>query len=415
MIKKIRRTAALAAAAIAGSFLGSPIAVAHDHTKTVRVHCSHGQTIKKALGRGDEREPLVVLIRGVCNETVTIDRSDVTLRGEAGFGGGINGPDAALDVITVLADRISIEDLVVTGGRNGITAGGAGRLTVRGTTLQSTGRTGIVVISSSGAIIDGSTIQLNPRDGVAVEGSQATVINSTLSQNGRFGVFVGTGASVRIGIDNQNNAAGSTVSQNGASGINVFLGGAALIANSSITQNGANPASTSGRAGIAVSQGTADIAGSNTIADNTGQGIFVRSGTVQIGNPSFDFSPVNTITGNGDAASAGGVFGFLGAAIVIRDAVISGNRGFGVGFTLRSHGQLINTQVQGTVPAGPNAGDGIRLSLGSAALFSTPGTSSSTGNAGSGLLCTDLESSVANTALLILAGNVVPGTNCTGF
>ena len=265
-------------ALIAGTFLGSAAVAANSEPRTVTVNCSAGKTLAKALERGNEDRPLLILVRGTCNENVTVDRDDVTLRGEPGFAGAIVGPDAGLDTVTVLSSRVAIEDLAISGGRNGIVSGGAGRLAVRGSTVQSTGRTGIVVGSSSGATIDGSTIQLNPRDGVSVEGSQATVINSTVSQNGRVGIFVGTASAVRIGIDNQNNAAATTVSQNGANGVNVFMG-AALIANSSITQNGADPASTAGRAGIGVTQGTADIAGSNTISNNAGQGVFARSST----------------------------------------------------------------------------------------------------------------------------------------
>jgi parallel beta-helix repeat protein len=413
MTKGTKRGAILAL--IAGTFLGGTIAVAKEVTKTVHVDCSQGKTIAKALDRGDERNPLLVLVRGVCNESVWIDRADVTLRGETGFGGAINGPDPALDTLTLAANRVAIEDLVISGGRNGITVTGAGGTAIRATTVQSTGRTGIVVLASSSATIDGSTVQSNPRDGVVIEGSQGTVINSTVRQNARFGIFVGTGAAGRIGLDSANNAAGNTISQNGATGLNVSFGGGALIANNSITLNGQDLTSTSGRSGISVVQATADIAGSNTIADNTGQGIFVRSGSVQIGNPSFAFSSVNTITGNGDAVSAGGVFAFLGSALVIRDAVISGNRGFGVGFSLRSHGQLFNSQIQNSLPAGANPGDGIRLIFGAGLLVSTP-NSSVTGNAGAGILCTDGESSVLNTGFLGLAGNGVPGTpGCTAF
>jgi parallel beta-helix repeat protein len=411
MNKPANRGALLAL--IAGAFLGNTAAAASSEPRTVTVNCSAGKTLAKALERGNEDRPLLVLVRGTCNETVTIDRDDVTLRGEAGFAGAIVGPDPAADTLTILSSRVAIEDLAISGGRNGIVSGGAGRLAIRGTTVQLTGRTGIVVGSSSGATIDGSTIQLNPRDGVSVEGSQATIINSSVSQNGRVGVFVGVGASVRVGIDNANNAAPSTVSQNGASGINVFLGGAALIGNSTVTQNGADPASTTGRSGISVTQGTADIAGSNTVANNAGQGIFVRSGTVQIGNTSFAFSSANTITGNGSAAQPGGVFGLLGASLVIRDALISSNQGFGVGLSTRSQAQLFNSQILNNVAAGTNAGDGIRVFFGSALTPFTP-PSVVTGNAGAGLVCFDPESSAINLALLGSAGNGAPD-NCTGF
>ena len=56
------------------------------------MNCGSGKTLAKALERGNEDRPLLVLVQGVCNETVVIERSDVTLRGEPGA--AINGPDA---------------------------------------------------------------------------------------------------------------------------------------------------------------------------------------------------------------------------------------------------------------------------------------------------------------------------------
>lgn len=396
--------------------LGIPTAVVAEPTKTVTVDCARGETIAKALTLGDERKPLLVLIRGTCNESVYIDRSDVTLRGETGFGGAINGPDPNVDTVTVAANRVAIENLEIRGGRNGITGVGAAGLNVRNATVQSTGRNGIAYSSGSSGIVDGCTVQLNARDGVVVETASATIINSTISQNSRIGVLIAIGGAARIGIDNRNVGAGNTISQNGATGVNIIDGGQALIGMNQITGNGADPASTAGRSGIGVSQGTADIAGSNNISGNAGQGIFARSATVLIGNTAFGFSSVNTITGNGNATSPGGVFAFLGTAMLIRDAVISGNNGFGLGLSLRSHGQLFNSTIQNNLPAGSNPGDGIRLIFGSGLFVTTPNSIVS-GNAGFGLQCTDGESSVINTGLLSLSGNglgAVSGS-CTGF
>ena len=134
-----------------------------------------------------------------------------------------------------------------------------------------------------------------------------------------------------------------------------------------------------------------------------------RSASVVIGDPGLGLPTVNTITGNG-TGSAGGVFGILGASIVIRDAVISGNSGVGLGLSLKSQAQLFGSTIQN------NPGDGIRLLLGSALLILPPSTAVS-GNTGFGLQCLDSESSVANTGLLTLSGNVAgdiaPG--CSGF
>jgi parallel beta-helix repeat protein len=385
-----------------------------DREKTVRVNCTRGDTVARALEKGDERKPLVVLLSGICSESVTIDRSDVTLRGD---GGVLQGPDPAVDVLTVTADRVAVENLVINGGRNGIFTSGAGALSIRGTTVESTGRTGITLAGSSGAVIDGTTVRLNPRDGITLDGSQATIINSNVSQNGRVGIFVGIAAAARIGVDNANNAAGSTISQNGATGVNIILGGSALIANNTITLNGTDPASNSGRAGINVIQASADIAAGNTIADNAGQGIFVRSASVQVGNPGFALPPVNTISGNGNATSPGGIFATVGSALVIRDARIIANRGFGLGIFLRSHAQLSGSQIHDTVALPPtqgqppNPGDGIRLAFGGALQALTP-ISTLVGNQGPALSCIDGESSVINIGALGLA--VLP-PGCTGF
>ena len=50
-------------------------------TITYTVDCAKGQTIAGALARADARSPLVINIRGTCNEHVSISRDDVTLRG----------------------------------------------------------------------------------------------------------------------------------------------------------------------------------------------------------------------------------------------------------------------------------------------------------------------------------------------
>jgi hypothetical protein len=408
--------------------LGISTTVVAEPTMTVTVDCTRGETIAKALTLGDERKSLLVLVRGTCNESVSISRSDVTLRGETGFGSAINGPNPTVDTLTVTANRVTVEDLSIGGGRNGITGIGAAGLNVRNTTVQSTGRSGIVYANGSSGIVDGCTVQLNARDGVVVEAGSLTIINSNVSQNSRVGVFVAPGGAARIGIDNRNVGAGNTISQNGATGVVITIGGQALVAMNQITGNGADPASTSGRSGIAVTQATVDIVGGNNISGNAAQGVFARSATVQIGDTAFGFSSVNTITGNGSAASPGGVFAFLGSAVVIRDAVISGNNGPGLAFSLRSHGQIFSSAIQnnlsvGTCPPAPgsppcNFGDGIRLIFGSALLPSTPTTVVS-GNAGFGISCTDGESSVVNTGLpfLSISGNAL-GTvsgSCTGF
>jgi parallel beta-helix repeat protein len=393
----------LLAASLASLGVSTAIAA---KSKSVTVDCTRGETIANALTGGNEGKPLLVVVKGVCNESVSISRDDVTLQGESGA--AINGPDPAVDTLTVRAHRVTVEDIAIGGGRNGITGLGAAQLTVRRTTVQS-GRNGVVYASGSSGTIDDCTIQSNARDGVAVDAASATIINSTISNNTRNGVLVTIGGAARIGVDNRNGAAGNFIRQNGSTGIVISSGGYALIAMNEITGNGVDP--TLPRQGISVIEARADLAGGNTISGHAAQGLFTRASAVQVGGPALGFSTVNTFSGNG-SLGVGGIFAFLGSSITVRDAVISNNPSFGLGVSTRSQGQIFSSTIQN------NSSDGIRLVFGSALLPLTPGSTVS-GNAGWGIQCSDPESSVVNTSPPFItfsangAGDVSP--SCTSF
>jgi hypothetical protein len=334
-------------------------------------------------------------------------------------GATVSGSDPATDVIRVSAARVTIDGLTVTGGRNGITGLGAAGLVVRNATVQSTGRTGVAFTQGSSGLLDASVISSNPRDGVAIDSSQGTVVNSQVTLNGRMGVGVFSGGTGRIGIDNANNPGGNVISANVSNGIHIVFGSTALIAMNQIMGNGTSAAPGNIRNGINVASSTADIIGGNTISGHAGTGINLARGTAIVGDTTFGVTSVNTISANGSAATPGGVSLFLDSSMSIRDAVITGNAGFGLILSLRSSVQVTSTTtIQNTVPAGLNGGDAIRLVFGSALIAGLPAGTIS-GNAGWGLNCTDGESSVINTGSL----GIIPGGNllgsvspaCTGF
>jgi hypothetical protein len=380
--------------------------------KTVVVDCASGETIARALTRGDERKPLVVRVNGSCIEHVLIDRDDVTLAAGAAAA-TVSGPDPATDVIRVTASRVAIEGLTVTGGRNGITADGASRFMVRNAVVQNTGRNGITYAHGSSGVVDGSTVTGNGRDGVAVDSASATVVNSQVNLNARMGIGVFNNGSARIGIDNRNDPGGNVISANASNGIHIVFGSSAFIAMNQITGNGTSDAPGNLRNGINLASASANIIGGNTISGHTGTGVnLVRSSAV-FGDALFGLTTVNTISGNGSPASQGGVFAFNGSSVTIRDAVISNNVGAGLFLSFRSQAQISGSTIQNNVAPG---GDGIRVVLGSA-LFPTTPNSLVTGNAGFGLNCTDGESSVINTLSLGIGANGL-GTvalSCTGF
>jgi len=425
--------------------LGVLMARADDKGRTVEVDCTDGRSIAHALDRGNEDRPLVVTIRGICNENVVIDRDDVTLRG-ASSSDGVTGLDPTKDTILVDgARRVVIENLTVSGGGNGITF-------ARG---------------SSGTM-DGCAVQNTGGHGVRIEGGGATVINSTISSNHVAGIMLEDGGSGRIGITNANQYAGNTISGNGGDGIHLQYGATASIGGNTISGNGTDPNTVIDRAGITLYHATVVVVGNNQIKGNQGAGIIARSSSLRIGDISFGLPTANTISGNGLATTDGGVFAFVGTALDIRDATISGNTGEGVtgqGSSLRIRNSIIsgnagqgvqaflgtsfdirNTTVTGNTgrPGSPgigvllttrsvgrmrgsiiqnNSDDGIRLAFGSGFGFdfvpSAPNTV--TGNAGFGVNCTDGESSVTNTLLPILIltppdnlSGGVSGT-CTGY
>src|SRR5712692_11995057 len=67
-----------------------------DRDRTTTVDCAAGETIARALRRGDERKSLTILINGSCSEHVVISRSDIKLAA-APAGATISGPNATID------------------------------------------------------------------------------------------------------------------------------------------------------------------------------------------------------------------------------------------------------------------------------------------------------------------------------
>jgi parallel beta-helix repeat protein len=377
---------------------------------TATVDCGAGQTVSQALASGAKQ----IVVRGTCRESVTITADDVTLQADPA-GGRIDGPDAATNTVQVTGNRVTIDGLTVTGGRNGITGIGAANLTLRNCTVQSTGRNGISYANGSSGTVSRCTVQFNVRDGIAVDGAQATITESTVMNN-RNGILVVNGGTSRIGVNDRLEPGGNTISRNGATGVSVSQGGSATIAMNTISDNGTDP-SAPGRSGVGIFlSATADIIGGNTITGNAGPGVAASVGsTGVIGDAGFGLPSMNTIRGNGTAASGGGISAFLGTSLVVRDALIEQNFGPGIIFSTRSQGQMFGTTIRN------NTSDGIRFVLGAGLLPLLP-TSTVSGNAGFGVQCFDGESSVVNAGNvpslpLFVSGNTTGdiSAGCTAF
>lgn len=114
---------ALAAAAAPPFSVEPPSGPKGPPEKTVTVDCSKGKTIANALQAA--AESLVIEIRGICDEDVYLNRSDVTLRGSDPNVDGIRGvkpADVPGGVLTVeRANNVVIENLgILDGLRDGL-------------------------------------------------------------------------------------------------------------------------------------------------------------------------------------------------------------------------------------------------------------------------------------------------------
>jgi hypothetical protein len=381
--------------------------------RTVTVDCAAGDTIARALTRGDDRKSLTILISGTCSESVTINRSDIKLAAAAP-GATVSGPDPAVDTIRVTGSRVTIDGITVTGGRNGITGDGAAGLIVQNAVVRGSGRNGITFAHGGSGIVDNVMVTANARDGVAMDSAYAAVINSTVSQNARHGVGVFNGGSARIGVDNFNSAAGNVIATNGFAGIHIVFGSTALIAMNQIIGNGTSSDPLALRIGINLASASADIVGGNTISGNVGTGVNLSRSSAIFGDAQFGLTTVNTVSGNGSATSQGGVVGFLSSSLTFRDAVITGNNGSGVLLSLNSSAQIISTTIQNNLAVVPGTGHGVSLQLGSSLLSSPPTVPGSvSGNAGFGLFCDTPESSAVGS--LGIGANGLGTVSCTGF
>jgi len=249
-------------------------------TLTVTVDCNRGQTIANALRQGDSRKPLVVVVRGTCNEHLSISRDDVTLRADPMIGGTVNGPNPGADTIVVAASRITLDGMVVTGGRDGVVAN-PGRLALNNATIQNAGNRGLVLDSGASAHVADSRIISNSAIGVQIQqNSVLTSIGTRIAGNGNAGVVATTGSEALF--------IRSEISNNGADGINAYMGVVLVVNSGNISYNGAR--------GVACNAHCTMQLANSKIQNNSLEGVLLHMDSLFILSPN---RPENYVTGNG--------------------------------------------------------------------------------------------------------------------
>lgn len=383
------RTTRLAAALAAAIFVpGVLTSVAAQDAQTFTVNCSRGQTISKALELGDARKPLVLVVRGTCNENIRITRDRVTLQGDPPRIATVQAVNPKDHTITVMATWVRIDGFTITGGLNGIWTTGVSHLVVANSAIQNAAQNGISLGTSFGRLV-GNMIQNNGSDGLMLQAATAGLINNEISMN--------AGSGIRLNGNSTLDISGGTISANGASGIYAQRSDA-NIRGTTITGNGTDATLIENlRRGVSGLQSTLEIRNSS-ITNNTGRGIAAEIGsTLDVGS--------TAVTGNGHE----GVLIYGGSSGHLTGGTFSENNLDGVSVGVNSTAQIVDGAMIMN-----NARNGITLFAGSKLWVFNPITIGA--NAQYGLACNDWESSAANVGLISFSPPNGWGTGwCSGY
>jgi hypothetical protein len=364
----------ICASALALTAIGVlPSASAQSNTFTV--DCNRGQRIATALEQGDFRKPVVINVRGTCREFVTITRASVTLRGDPVA--EIVAPDNEQDLLTVSADRATLENLTLTGGRTGLHQDHQPSFYANNVVIQDASDLGVRVRVGD-ARLNNCTVQRSGNIGVhVVRGGTAILGNCQILDSGQAGVSVTQNSFVNINR--------STIMRSGAQGVILTQSsGGSIAGGTTIAENEGN--------GVDVNESQVLVSSGNFITDNGGFGIGGHSSSIGIDG--------NTIAGN----AGDGVMGYIGTTLVMHGNVIRNNGASGVTSMGNSLVQIGGATIEN------NGSNGITLAWGAKLILEEPATSVS-GNTYFALWCADSESSFKAMAPL---GTTDP-IQCTDF
>jgi hypothetical protein len=188
------------------------------NTSNAQLTAPPGASINDALARQADR--LVIAIKGTCVEQVDISRDDVTLQGVAGTEPTIQAPAGAGGAILIKlgAQRVRLQNLLVTGGTFALNANNGASLYANKLTISGGTGCGLVVGQGTTAEVVDSEISHN-YDGVCASGhlmlSRSQVIDNDrhgllvadtadlsgtkVARNGEVGVYARNGSSVGTG------------------------------------------------------------------------------------------------------------------------------------------------------------------------------------------------------------------------
>lgn len=195
-------------------------------SQTYDVNCNAGETVSGVLENAPASVPLTITISGVCQESITITRDDITLRGSS-LGDGFRDPPEWFILNLVAAHRVRLENLTLTGGDTGLNVASGATFEASGLRVRDASNSGVHLASEASGTLSGSIIE-NCGRGIVTWGSGTLnvhggeVINTTT-----FGVQAGGRSYISLG-------GGFRVAGSGRQA--VFAGGGVIEINNAIVE-----------------------------------------------------------------------------------------------------------------------------------------------------------------------------------
>lgn len=403
-------TVAVVAAALAtAALLTLPEPASALSDLVINVNCASGDRIATALDRPNVLDRrMIIVVNGTCTENLTIERDDVVLRAGPS-GGGVNAADGANSVILVNgARRVALENLSVSGGRQGVRVTAGAAATILGGTVRSSAFFGVLVDGSASARIAGTTIEGHGQTGVVANGSSVTLTGSTVASNGFSGVAAVSGGALTLGqIDDAGNVCfpcGNTIRNNRLDGVTVARAGSARLYGNVIQGNG----TTTNRWGIlAVEESFVWMEGGNQVSSNGGPtgggGVLARASSVRTGSGDQPITP----SSNEISLNLIGILAITGNLQLQGGLLVTRNTGNGMTLDqssrLRTDGSTITL----------NGGHGI-FAVGASGVGFQGAVTNVTANGQFGVFCLDVNSHYFGNTVGV-AGNTAGQVSCTPF
>ncbi|MCC6399070.1 MAG: right-handed parallel beta-helix repeat-containing protein, partial [Bacteroidetes bacterium] len=127
---------------------------------------------------------------GTYTEAVTLNKSQITLRGAASGGAIINPANTALNALTLAGNQFVISRLTLTGGKNGL-YGTTANSRMLSLVVTGNAENGIQLVDADNNLVQASTVSSHPAGaGIRLTGSRQNTVSGNTVQTSNYNVLV---------------------------------------------------------------------------------------------------------------------------------------------------------------------------------------------------------------------------------